>query len=186
MYYTLIKNGFRKKHSTDFCVSYLNYKMLKGFNKGLVTGMILIDLQKAFDTIKHDVLLKKLYPIGFSKHKVNCFQSYLSKRSFLINLGNIFSQHASVSCGVPQGSILGSLLFLRYVNDMSQAVTCDLFLYADDTSLVCQHKDINKIVNQLNEDFCNICNWFLVNKLSMHIGENKTKYFFLLNLKGKI
>ena len=77
-------------------------------------------------------------------------------------------------------------LFLRYANDMSQAVKCDLFLYADDTSLVCQHKDINKIVNQLNEDFCNICNWFVVNKLSMHIGKNQTKYFFRLNLKGKI
>ena len=140
-----------------------------------MTGMILIDLQKAFDTIYHAVLLQKLYAIGFLKHTVNWFQSYLSNRSFLVNLENNFSQPASVSCGVPQGSILGPLLFLIYVNDMSQAVKCDLFLYADDTCLVCQHKYINKIENQLNEDFSNICDWFVDNKLSIHFGEDKTK-----------
>ena len=67
----------------------------------MMTGMILIDLQKAFDTIDHDVLLQKLYAIGFSKRTVNWFKSYLSNRSFKVNLGNNFSQPASVSCGVP-------------------------------------------------------------------------------------
>ena len=140
-----------------------------------MTGMILTYLQKAFDTIDHDVIVQKLYAIGFSKHTVNWFQSYLSNRSFLVNLGNNFSQPASVSCGVPQGSILGPPLFLTYVNDMSQAVKCDLFLHADDTCLVCQHKDINKIENQLNEDFSNIYDWFVDKKLSIHFGEDKTK-----------
>ena len=139
-----------KKSFSGKILSYLNDKTLKGFDKGLMTGMILIDLQKAFDTIDHDVLLQKLYAIGFSKHTVNWFQSYLSNRSFLVNLGNNFSQPASVSCGVPHGSILGPLLFLQYVNDMLQAVKCDLFLYADNTCLVCEHKDINKTENQLN------------------------------------
>ena len=87
-----------------------------------MTDMILIDLQKALDTIDHDILLQTLYAIGFSKHTVNWFQSYLSNRLFLINVGNNFSKPASVSCGVRQGSILGPLLFLIYVNDMSQAV----------------------------------------------------------------
>ena len=90
-------------------------------------------------------------------------------------MGNNFSQPASVSCGVPQGSILGPFLFLISVNDMSQAVKCDLLLYADDTCLVFQHKYINKIKNQLNEDFSNICDWFVDNKLSIHFGEDKTK-----------
>ena len=62
---------------------------------------------------------------------------------------------------------------------MSQAVKCDLFLYADDTCLVCQHKDINKIENQLNEDFSNMCDWFVDNKLSMHFGEDETKSILL-------
>ena len=69
----------------------------------MMTGMILIDLQKVFDTIDHGVLLEKLYAIGFSKRTVNYFKSYLFNRSFLVNLGNNFSQAASVSCGVYQG-----------------------------------------------------------------------------------
>ena len=93
-----------------------------------MTDMILIDLQKAFD---------------FSKHVVNWFQSYLFNRSFLVE--NNFSQPASVSCSVPQGSILGPFLLLIYVNDMPQAVKCDLFLHVDNTFLACQHKDLIKL-----------------------------------------
>ena len=157
------QSGFRKKHSIDFCLSFLNDKILKGFDLGSITGMILIDLQKAFDTIDHDILPQNLYAIGFSKHLVNWFRSYLTNRTFLVSLGNVFSQPACVSSGVPQGSILGPLLFLIYIH-MSQAVKCNLFLYADDTCLVCQHKDINEIEKQLNKDFENICNWFVDNK----------------------
>ena len=123
----------------------------------MMTGMILIDLQKTFDIIDCDTLFQKLYAIGFSKHIVNWFKSYLSNRSFLVNLGNTFSQPAAVSCGVAQGSILEALLLLIYVNDMSQAVKCHFFLYVDDSCLVCQHKYSNEIGKQLNIDFSNIC-----------------------------
>ena len=133
------QSGFCKNHSTDFCLSFLNDKILKVFDQGLITGMISIDLQKAFDTVDHDILLQKLYAIGFSKHSVNWFQSYLISRTFLGNLGNAFSQPPCVSSGVPQGSILGPLFLLMFINDMSQAVKCNLSLYADDTCLVCQH-----------------------------------------------
>ena len=85
-------SGFRKNHSTDTCLSFLNDKILKGFDDGLVTGMILIDLQKAFDTINHDILSKKLSIIGFSDHTVKSFQSYLSNRKFMVNLKNSFSK----------------------------------------------------------------------------------------------
>ena len=143
------QSSFRKNLFTDYCFSFLNDIILKGFNQGLMTGVTLIDLQKAFNTTDYNILLQKLYAIGFSKHSVNWFRSYLINRTFLVNLGNAFSQPACVSSGVPQGSILGPLLFLIYINDMSQAVKCNLFLYADDTCLVCQHKDINEIEKQL-------------------------------------
>ena len=169
------QSGFRKNHSTDYCLFFLNDKILKGFIQGLMTGMILIDLQKAFDTIDHNILLQKLYAIGFSKHSINWFRSYLINRTFLVELRNAFSQPACVSSGVLQGSILGPLLFLIYVNDMLQTVKCNIFLYADDTCLVCQHKNINETEKQLNKDFENICDWLVDNKRSIHLGDDKIK-----------
>ena len=88
----------------------------------------------------------------------------------------------------PQGSILGPLLFLLYVNDMVQAVNCHLLLYADDTGLIFQHKDINIIEHQLNRNFSNVCDSFVDNKLSIHFDENKTKsiLFAILNKCKKL
>ena len=84
-------------------------------------------------------------------------QSYLSNRKITVNLESSFSEVLSMSCGVPQGSILGPLLFLIYVNDMAMAVKCNLFLYADDTCPVFQSKNVKDIEMQLSEDFANIC-----------------------------
>ena len=163
----------------------MNDKILKDFDDGLVTGMILIDLQKVFDTINHDMRLKKLSIIGFSDHTVKWFQSYLSNRKFTVNLENSFSKVSSISCDMLQGSILGPLLFLIYVNNMPMAAKCDLFLYADDTCIVFQSKNVKDIKKQFNEDFANICDWFVDNKLSIHFGEGKTK-FILFASKHKI
>ena len=95
--------------------------------------MILIDLQKAFDTIDHQILLQKLKQIRFSENTIKLFKSYLSERIFLVNIENKLSDFEEISCGVPQGSILGPLLFLIYVNDMPQTVISTLLLHADDS-----------------------------------------------------
>ena len=108
-------SGFRKNHSTNTSLSYLTNKILTGFGSGLLTGMILIDLQKAFATINHNILLRKVASLGFSNHLIKWFQSYLSDRSFRVNIKNKYSSTAKIECGVPQGSILGPLLFLLYV-----------------------------------------------------------------------
>ena len=150
-----------------------------------MTSMILIDLQKAFDTIDHNILMQKLYAIGFSKQSVNWFRSYLINRTFLVNPENVFSQRIIVSSGVSPGSIFGPLLFLIYINDLSQTVKCIFFLYADDTCLVCQHNDVNKTDKQLNKDFESIYDWFVDNKLIIHFGDDKTKSI-LLAIKFKI
>ena len=100
--------------------------------------------------MSHDTLMKKLSAIGW-------FKSYLSNRLFRVNLENCYSDLSNITCGVQQGSILGPLLFLIYVNDMPQAVKSNLFLYADDSCLVFQGKDAIEIEKELNEDFTNIC-----------------------------
>ena len=100
-FYRLTNLVFEKKPFYGFLLCYLSDKILKGFNKRMMTVMTLTDLQNAFDTIDHDLLLEKLYVIGFSKHTVNWFKSCLSNRFFLVNLGNNFSQLGSVSYALP-------------------------------------------------------------------------------------
>ena len=151
-------------------MSFLTENILKGFDEGLSTGMILIDLRKAFDTIDHEILLEILKAIKFSESTIKWFKSYLSEMIFLVNIENKLSDFGEISCGVPQGSILGPLLFLIYVNDMPQAVTSTLLLYADDSCILYQHKDVVQIEKRLNEDFENLSDWFVDNKLSIHFG----------------
>ena len=133
------QSGFRESVSTDWCLSFLNNKIATGLESGLYTGMILIDLQQAFDTIIHEILINEMKCLGFSKDVILWFKSYLSNRKFKVNSSKPFLEPEKPLCGFPQGSILGPLLFLLYINDMPQAVKCELFLYADDTCLIFQH-----------------------------------------------
>ena len=157
-------------HSTNLCLSFLTYKILKSFDEGLLTEMILIDLEIAFDTVNNEILLKKLEAIGFSDKYIRWFRSYLYERIFFIEIENRFSRYCAVYC-----SILGPLFFLFYVNNISQAVKSNLFLYVDNSYLMYQHRDVEKIEKQLNKDFENVYDWFVDNKLSMHFGDDKTK-----------
>ena len=179
------QSGFRKNHSTNTCLSHLSNKILQGFDEGMVTGMILIDLQKAFDTIDHSILLKKMECMDFSVNTIAWFRSYLTNRLFLVNIENTFSDPSKLLCGVPQGSILGPLLFLLYVNDMPQAVQSDLFLYADDTCLVYSNKSASVVEDRLLTDFNSLCDWFEDNKLSIHLGVDKTKSILFSKRKKK-
>ena len=169
------QSGFRGNHSTNLCLYFLTDKISKRFHEGLLTGMILIHLQKAFNTIDHEISSQKLKAIKFSESTIKRFKSYLSERIFLVNIENKLSDFGEISCGVPQGFILGPLLFLIYAIDMQQAVTSTVLLYADNSCILCQHKDVVQIEKELNEDFQNLCDWFVDNKLSIHFGEDKTK-----------
>ena len=150
--------------------------ILKGFDNGMYTGMILIDLQKAFDRINHKILLNKLLRTGFSNNTISLYESSLAQYHFTVEVANKVQTLANISCGVQQGSILGPLLFLIHVNDMSQGVECELYLLqVDDSYRLFQHKSVTEIKKQLTKDFSNICDWFVDNKLSIHFGEDKTK-----------
>ena len=169
------QTGFRKFHSIDTYLSCLHDKITKRFDSDHLTGMALIDLKKAFDTIDHNILIKKVPFLGFTDETVKWYTSYLSNRKFIISTENANSHKASITCGVPQGSILGPLLFLIYINDMPQAVDSELLLYADDTCLVLQHRDIKTIEEHLKRDFSTLVDWFVDNRLGVHFGEDKTK-----------
>ena len=137
--------------------------------------MVLIGLQKASDIFDHQILLKKMKYLGFSKNTISWFKSYLCERKFQISINTSYSSPANLLCGVPQGSILGPLLFLLYINDLPQAVVSDSLLCADDTCIVFQRKSEIEIEKQLIRDFSSVCDWFVDNKLSMHFGQGKTK-----------
>ena len=139
------QSGLRNNHSTDTFLTYLMDKTLRSFDSCLLTGMILINLLKVFDTIDHDFSVKKMSSLKFSDRSINWFQSYFLNRGFLVNVQGKYSCIAKIDCGSPQRSILGPLLFLLYVNDMKQAVDCDLFLYADDSCLIYRQKDVKEI-----------------------------------------
>ena len=168
------QSGFTANHLANLCLSFLTDKVLKGFDEGLLTGMILNDLQKAFDTI----LLKELASKGLSDKCIQWFRSYLCERIFFMEMENQLSNYRKVSCSILQGSILGPFLFLIYVSGMPQAVKSNLFLHANDSCLMYQHRDVEEIEKQLNKGFENVCNWFGDNKLSIHFGKDKTIYSF--------
>ena len=98
--------------------------------------MVLVDLQKAFDTIDHSILLEKMSCLGVAGKTIAWYTSYLTNGSFIVNVGKESSSPGKLSCRVPEGLILGPLLFLLYVNDMPQAVNLELLLYADDNCLI--------------------------------------------------
>ena len=165
------QSGFSKFQSRDTCLSYIHDKITKCFDSGLLNGMVLINLQKAFDAIDHN----KMSFLGFTDETIKWYTSYLSNRKFIISMENANSDKASITCGVPQGSVLGPQLFLIYINDIPQAVDRELLLYADDTCLVFEQRNIKTIEEHLNRDFSTLVDWFVDNRLSVHFDEGKTK-----------
>ena len=125
-----LHSGFRSAFSTDSCLIHLSDFIRKQQDKGHYTGMVILDLQKAFDAVNHKILLDKLRAIGVGQIAVQWFNSYLSCRQQLVNTADINLYFRNVLCGVSQGSILGSFLFLVHVNDMKAVVKCKLLLYA--------------------------------------------------------
>lgn len=171
------QSGFRSCFSTDTALTYLSDKIRFNMDQGLYTGVILLDLQKAFDTVDHVILLKKLKAIGACDSAVLWFNSYLSNRKQFVDVKGCLSEAGEVTCGVPQGSILGPLLFTIYVNDMSNSISCDLCLYADDSLLLVSGKDVKTIEILLCSEMEKISNWLDSNKLSLHLGKTESILF---------
>ena len=142
-----------------------------------------MDLSKAFDTVDHSILSDKLQLYGVRGLSCEWFKSYLNNRKQFVQIGDVRSGFLTVTCGVPQGSILGPLLFLIYINDIIHVSDkCDAILFADDTNLFFQHKDLNCLTDIVNDELSKIFNWFNLNKLSVNL---KKTNFILFKMKNK-
>jgi len=122
-------------------------------------------------------MYEKLKAIGLDDKSVKWFHSYLSDRRQFVSVNTSHSQYGNIDCGVPQGSILGPLLFSIYVNDMVQSVNCDLYMYADDAALVISGKSVDQIEMSLSNEMESLSIWLEQNKLSLHLGKTESILF---------
>ena len=165
--------GFRKNHSTSHALIHLLNKISSAIDQHETTVGIFLDLSKAFDTINHDILLTKLEHYGIRDMALQWIKSYFSYRYQFVQFNQTPMQ--TIKCGVPQGSILGPLFFILYINDLPNASELiEVLLFADDTSIFYSHSNPKTLESVLNNELKNIEVWLRCNKLSVNV--KKTTY----------
>ena len=138
--------GFQKNKSTTYTVLDIYTEIVNSLDNGDLACSVFLDFAKAFDIIEHKILISKLENYWLKGTVLQWFESYLSNREQVVKIDNVLSKKRFISCGVPQGSILGSILFLLYINDIkNSSLILIFFLFADDTSTLLINKDIKEI-----------------------------------------
>ena len=170
--------GFRKNYSVDHGLIEVVNNLSETMAKKWLTLGVFVDLSKAFDTVDHSILLEKLKHYGIENKEHDFFRSYLNNRYQYVKIDDISSNLLQIKCGVPQGSVLGPLLFLIYVNDMQHAVPLlDVIMFADDTNLFISGSDYKPLFVKMNQQLKLIDDWFAANKLSVNTGKTKFTLF---------
>ena len=166
--------GFRKSHSTLHPITHFQNFITQAFNNKEHAIAIFCDLRKAFDTVPHTLLLKKLSKLGIRGTNLQWFKSYLSGRRQFVHINGVSSSMLEIILGVPQGSILGPLLFLLFINDLPLCTKLLVLMFADDTTLLASGKNLTDLYQFVNEQLHHICTYFRLNRLALH--PKKTQY----------
>ena len=170
--------GFRNMHSTFMALITLLDNLRNALDSDNCAVGIFLDFQKAFDTVNHKILLGKLNCYGIRGIALDWFSSYLRNRSQTVVYNEQESEMKETLCGVPQGSILGPLLFLLYINDLPSVSKLFMpILFADDTNLFCNGPNLNELIEKINEELKLIYKWVNVNKLSLNIEKTNFMLF---------
>lgn len=174
------QSGFRPGHSTTTALLDATNEWFFNVDHGLVTAVAFLDLAKAFDTVNHNILIRKLQLYGIDdKSTLSWFQSYLSDRTQRCFVEGSLSNPATLSCGVPQGTILGPLLFLVYINDLPNCLSSNSTArsYADDTNITIAAGNFTELEKRINHELDNVNNWLISNRLSLN--SSKTEYMIV-------
>ena len=177
--------GFRKRHSTEYAALELVDRISNSLDNHKLPISIFLDLSKAFDTLDYEILLYKLHHYGIRNCILNWLRSNLTNRTQYIEIDGIKSNSRPLLTGVPQGSILGPLLFIIYMNDINKVSSkFDFILYADDTTMISSmcaftsdRRDTASIDANINQELSKISDWLIVNKLSLNISKSKFVQF---------
>ena len=171
--------GFRPGLTTSDCLIDLIVEITSSLDQGHYVVSLFLDLSKAFDTVNHQILLNKLKFYGLQQSEYNWFQAYLSNRKQQVYVNGVASDSCVISTGVPQGSILGSLLFIIFINDLPKISTFfSTRLYADDTSLTASGSDLDSLLCEINNHLPAVYDWLCSNKLTLNL--TKTKYIIFM------
>ena len=170
--------GFRSGHSTSMALTFLIDKITAAMDRKEHFLGLFIDLSKAFDTVNNSILMYKLEYYSIRGVALNLLKSYLRNRTQYVEFNHKTSEILNISCGVPQGSILGPLLFLLYVNDLPNISQSLCFLmYADDTNIFMSNKCIKQLQTDMNYNIKKLVTWMNVNRLSLNVSKTHCMLF---------
>lgn len=169
--------GFRQGRSTSQAAIRLTTLITQAYNKKMYCACFFLDLRKAFDTVDHPILLQKLHNVGFRDPIHNYIASYLSNRKQFVQVGNFKSSEQLITKGVPQGSLLGPLLFCLYINDIVLAVDAEVVLFADDAAFFLSAPSLSQLYSQINKLFENLSRYLSSNKLVPNLSKSKLMMF---------